>query len=302
MATIPNSVLSRIDLRHLRYFVAVAEAGSISGAAHALHLSQPPVSFQIKELESALSVQLFIRHRNGISLTEPGKAMLIEAKSVLEHTSRAMGRVLQMGRGELGEIQIGLLSSIMWTKFPSLLRKFQDRYTSVKWTLEEMKPDLQVSALLNHRIDVGLWRSDRPTSGGLVGHRLIKDSLQAAIPKSHPLANLKKVHLKDLMEMSYLTMDMSTATVGTNLMVALRKHGFDPVVAHAAREPQTLMALIGNEVGFALLAESIGHVPWPNVVFRPVVEKLPSVDVYIHVRASNISPTTARFLEVVKEN
>ena len=295
----PSALLNRIDLRQLRYFVAVAESGSISAAAQRLHLSQPPLSVQIRDLESALSVKLLVRHSGGITLTDAGLAMLDEARSVLERATRAVQRVQQIGRGEMGEVRLGIVSSIMWSSFPKCLSEFNRRYPQVKWSLLELTPFDQVAALHDHRIDVGIWRGDGRAVAGLKHQLLIRDQVMAVLPATHVLAKRRKVGLAELSQLPYFSMDTRLSHTATSLVDAMRDHGFPPQVAQVAREPQTLLALAAHHVGFALLPDSLNSISWPGIAFRPVIEPLPAVDLYLHVRDQEPSPAVARFVEVM---
>jgi DNA-binding transcriptional LysR family regulator len=297
----PESLLSRIDLRQLRYFVAVAESRSISAAAERLHLSQPPLSVQIKELESALGTQLLERHRNGITLTDAGRAMLEEARSVLARAMRATQLVQQIGRGEMGEVRIGLVGSIMWTVFPKFLAEFGNRYPQVKWSVHEINQAAQIAALNDHRIDVGLWRGQSQAVEGLRSRKLLKDQIMAVVPAAHALAKQRKLGLVELTRLPYLSMDLGLSSFAQEMIDSMRGYGHVPRIAHVVREPQTLLALAANGLGFTLLAGSLGSIGWPGVVFRPIVERLPAVDVYLHVRDHAPSPVVARFLEVMDE-
>ncbi|MEJ8848317.1 LysR substrate-binding domain-containing protein [Variovorax rhizosphaerae] len=292
---------NRIDLRHLRYFVAVAEAGSITAAAERLHLSQPPLSVTIKELEQTLDVQLFERHRNGIFLTEAGKAMLEEARSVLARAARGIEHVMQIGRGEMGEVRVGIVSSIMWGDFPQMLKEFHLRYPQVQWSLRESNPADQVLALHDHRIDVGVWRGESQPAPGLERILISKDKLMVVLPAYHPLARRRKVSLAALKSMPYLSLNTTISSIAADSMTAMRGLGLTPEVAHVAREPQTLLALAANGLGFALLAGELARISWPGVVFKPVAEELPTADLYLHVREQAPSPAVARFIEVMRE-
>ena len=299
MRDYPNAALHRIDLRHLRYFIAVAESGSISAAAQQLHLSQPPLSVQIKELEATLGAQLMVRHRHGITLTEAGKAMLEEARSVLQHTGRAVEHVQQLGRGELGEVRIGILSSVMWSDFPKLLDKFRGHFPHVRWSLVELNPNDQADALRDHRIDVGLWHADGTPVPGFRQQRLLRDKVMAVLPSTHALARRRTVSFAQLSQLPYLTLDTRRSAVALNLIDAMRLRGYPPQIAHVAREPITLLGLVAHNVGFTMLGDSLSRISWPGLVFRPVAEKLPAMDLVLFVRDQPLAPAVARFVEVM---
>jgi DNA-binding transcriptional LysR family regulator len=294
-----SNLLTRIDLRHLRYFVAVAEAGSISAAAQRLHLSQPPLSVTVKELEATLGVQLLMRFSTGVQLTEAGKALLVEARSVLARTEQGLGRVLQTGRGERGLVRIGILGSLMWGVLPNLISAFVRQYPDVRWSLHEFSPAQQLQSLLDRGIDVALIRGSFNPVAGLKALHLAQENLVAVLPATHVLAHKRKVGLADLVQLPFLSMDPEISDFGTTVLAAIRSHGHVPQIGHVAREPQTLLALAANGVGFSLLAGSFARVPWPGVAFVPVVEKLPPTHTVLYVRDPENSPAVARFIEVV---
>ena len=150
-----------IDLKQLKYFLAVAEEKSFSRAAERLHISQPPLSQQIMKLESELGVKLFARTTRTFELTVAGKALMAEASELLARMRMTIDTIRQIDRGEVGRLRVGIVGSAMWGPIPSLLEEFQTKFPRVTWTLHELGPTLQYEALRAKQIDVGFWREPR---------------------------------------------------------------------------------------------------------------------------------------------
>jgi len=147
-----------MELRHLHYFVAVAEELHFGRAAHRLHIAQPPLSQQIRQLEEELGVQLFLRTKRSVSLTEAGAAFLEEAQRVLEQTKRAVEVAQRTGHGEQGKLIIGFVGSATYGLLPRLLRRFRERFPEVTLVLRELTTSQQVHALHEQRIHLGVLR------------------------------------------------------------------------------------------------------------------------------------------------
>src|SRR3954469_9542100 len=150
-----------IDLKQLKYFLAVAEEKSFSRAAERLHISQPPLSQQIMKLEAELGVKLFARTTRTFELTVAGKALMTEAADLLGKMRMTIDTIRQIDRGEVGRLRVGIVGSAMWGPIPSLLEEFQTKFPRVTWTLHKLGPNDQIPALRNRQIDVGFWREPR---------------------------------------------------------------------------------------------------------------------------------------------
>lgn len=291
------SVNPRIGWRQLHYFIAVAEEGSISKAAARLHLSQPPLTSQIHQLEEEIGVKLFRRHAKGVELTVAGNALAMEARAIFAHTRRAVERVRQVSRGEIGTLRIGILSTMVWGPFMDKLLRYQERYPMVQWTLLEMNQRAQEQALLNHQIDIGFWRLT-PASGvtELIGIPFESEPVAVALPALHRLAARKRLALADLAQESFVTLNPAISDFGLFLIEACRGSGFEPRITHTANEPITALGLVRAGAGVALLPQGLSTIAWKGVTFRPIVNPKMFANLTMFTRAQESSVVVAAFI------
>ena len=293
-----------IDLKQLKYFLAVAEEKSFSRAAERLHISQPPLSQQIMKLESELGVKLFARTTRTFELTVAGKALMGEAAELLAKMSMTIDTIRQIDRGEVGRLRVGIVGSAMWGPIPSLLEEFQSKFPRVTWTLHELGPTLQYEALLNKQIDVGFWREPKVDEDGLKQDKLRQDlcfreNVCVAINEHHPLAKLDAIELIDIAAEPMLTLALDKSTFARHLIQSCVDAGFQPTIFQEAFEPQTLLAMVGAGLGVALLPETTSRIGWPGVVFLPIRTNPPSANLYISYASQDDSPVVRAFLNIL---
>ncbi len=177
-----------MELRHLRYFIAVAEEGHITRAAARLGIQQPPLSQQIRALERELDVQLFRRKPRGVELTDAGRALLDDARIILAHLDHAFATTRRTARGEQGRIVVGFTSSAPFVPFvPRVIRSFRERSPLVSLVLEESGTADMVEGLRNERVDAAFIRSPVADPAGLVVHPLLDEEMLLALPEGHRL-------------------------------------------------------------------------------------------------------------------
>ena len=214
-----------MELRLLRYFIAVAEELSFNRAAQRLHMTQPPLSNQIKQLEEELGVLLFVRTNRGVRMTEAGEALLEEARRILvqlEQTTRVVQRV---GHGEVGRLTLGFVPSASNEVLPPILRTFRNRYPDVELFLREMRPDRVVQRLHDQQIDAGFLYL--PLDDASLNIECVsREPLVLALPESHPLAARPRVELQALAEEPFiLPARYSMPGQGTDILLARRAGG-----------------------------------------------------------------------------
>jgi DNA-binding transcriptional LysR family regulator len=287
-----------LNMRQLYYFNAIAAEGSISRAAERLHLSQPPLTTQIKLLEAELGVVLLKRHKRGVTLTSAGHALAEEARSILIRAEQSVDRIRQVGRGEVGALRLGIIGSIMWGDFAFLLQRYKDAYPAVTWSLHELSPNEQITALQDRRIDVGFWRTDSYKGDDLQRLKLSNESIVAAFPESHPLTKKRKIELKDFASEPLILMNPEDSDFAANMIKFCRQAGFEPKVIHKAKAPATLLALVSSGAGITFLAESLQNVKWPGVVFKKVVSPKISADLYMYSRVGDTSALISNFAKL----
>jgi DNA-binding transcriptional LysR family regulator len=293
-----------IDLKQLKYFLAVAEEKSFSRAAERLHISQPPLSQQIMKLESELGVKLFARTTRTFELTVAGKALMAEASALLAKMRMTIDTIRQIDRGEVGRLRVGIVGSAMWGPIPSLLEEFQTKFPRVKWTLHELGPTLQYEALRAKQIDVGFWREPRLDEDDLRADNLrqelcFREDVCVAINEHHPLATQEAIELFDIADEPMLTLALDKSSFPRYLIQCCVKAGFQPTIFQEASEPQTLLAMVGAGLGVALLPETTSRIGWPGVVFLPIRSNPPSANLYITYTTLDDAPVVRAFLNIL---
>src|SRR5262245_26825869 len=186
-----------MELRHLRYFVVVAEELHFRRAAERLHMSQPPLSQQIRALEAEVGATLLLRNQRKVELTAAGAAFLERAREILAAVEDAALEARRVQRGEVGRLAIGFVGSAMYSFVPDLLRAFRERYPDIQLRLQELGTSEQLRQLENGRLDVGFMRtpSTRPE---LRAETVLEERVVAALPDAHPLAARARLRLTDL--------------------------------------------------------------------------------------------------------
>src|SRR5271170_6933950 len=186
---------TEIELRHLRYFVAVAEELHFSRAARRLHLAQPPLSQQIRKLEELLGYPLFDRTSRSVSLTAAGQIFLERAQRTLRNVQRDIDETRSIGRGEVGSLHVGFVGSAMLTALPAVFRQYRAAYPGVQFHLHESFTAKVIEGLQNGTLDAGLLRDGDPSdlTGGLISTPIYSEPFVAVLPVRHPRAKQKSI-------------------------------------------------------------------------------------------------------------
>jgi DNA-binding transcriptional LysR family regulator len=287
-----------MDLRQLRYFVAVAEERRFGRAARRLHMAQPPLSRQIQALEGELGFKLFLRSRRSVEVTPGGTVLLDRARHVFAELDRAVHEARRASTGETGRIAIGYLSSLAYSGLTRYLRAIREELPSVEVVLRELAPAEQLEALKERRIDIGLLRGpiDDPS---IVSERVRRERLFLAMPLGHPLARRQRVLLSLAANEPFVSFPRARAAAFFDSLIALcARAGFSPRIVQEA--PQLdMLSLVAAGFGIAILPESIREVHRPDIVLRPIVGS-PSIDLLAAWRSDNESPPLRHFLGIVR--
>ena len=259
-----------MELRHLRYFVAVADELHFGRAADKLHISQPPLSHQIQDLERELGVDLFHRTRHFVALTEAGRAFLEEARPILQATDHAVATARKAGRAEVGRLSVGVGQAAETRVLGKALNAFLARHSNVVLDLHTLDSREQIEALATRRIDIAF--PILPVSHrDIVAEAIATEPLVAALPAAHHLARARRLRLADLRS------DPSCAfhpTRGPRFTISFQRAcaeaGFAPSIVHEAGHILTVLGLVGAGLGVAILPGSLGSRPTEGVVFRPL--------------------------------
>ncbi|MDD9663245.1 LysR family transcriptional regulator [Klebsiella pasteurii] len=284
----------RIDLKLLRYFLAVAEELHFGRAAARLNMSQPPLSIHIKDLEQQLGTLLFVRHSRSVALTHAGRILMEESRRLLSSAHQALARVEQIGRGEAGRVELGVIGTAMWGKMRPVMRRFLKEHPNVEVLFRENMPAMQMAMLERRELDAGIWRMATAPSPGFTSLRLHESSFLVAVPEEHPLAARKAIPLAALRNEYFVTMP-SIHTDWTFLQRVCQSAGFSPMIIREVMEPQTVLAMVSMGIGVTLIADSYAQMMWPGVVFRPLEERIPA-DLYIVYDQQQATPALEKLV------
>jgi DNA-binding transcriptional LysR family regulator len=292
-----------MELRRLRYFVTVAEELHFGRAAEKLHMSQPPLSIQIRALEDELGVTLLKRTQRHVSLTHAGHAFLQEARKILAQVEQAVLTTRRAGRGEIGELAVGFISVADYNLLPGVLREFRRRFPLVNLTLKESTTDVQVQDLIAGRIDVGFVL---PPIGapGIESIAVLREPLIVALPQRHPLAARRgKVALSRLAGAPFILFPRRMAPGLYDAVVSFcRAAGFSPRVEQEAVQMQTIVSLVSAELGVALIPASLKNLQRTGVVYKAVLEPSPMTEIHLAWRKDDDLPALRLFLELATRN
>lgn len=289
-----------MDLRLLRYFSVLAEELHFGRAATRLHMSQPPLSQQIRLLETELGTPLFLRTQRRVELTAAGQALKAQAALVFQQMERAIDLTRQAGRGHWGTLEIGMISSLMVGILPQALRTFQDRYPDVKWTLHEMQPAAQQAALKERRLDLCFYRMGQ-ADAELVSEPLSTEAIAVVLPQGHRLARRTRIALRDLAGERFISFKLEQSQFASYLYQSCIEAGFTPTIYQQVVEVQTLLSLVRAGLGIGLLPESTGQFGHGGVVYRPLTAPAPPTTLYATYRKDDSSPVLQVFLGIMRE-
>src|SRR5215213_4844983 len=293
-----------MELRRLRYFVAVAEELSFNRAAKRLHISQPPLSNQIKQLEGELGVLLFERTSRGVRVTEAGELLLEEARRIFVQVDQTTRIVRRVGHGEIGRLTLGFVPSASNDVLPPILRTFRDRFPEVELFLREMRPDLVVQRLHDTQIDAGFLYLPFENTPFRV-ECASREPLVVALPEAHPLASETQIELQALAEDAFILPARYQRMPGLYGQVteACRQAGFVPnAVQKDVWLMQTIVGLVAGGIGVALVPASLRNLHRRGVVYRAVKGLSPTVALGMVWRGDDLSPVLSSFLQVARES
>jgi DNA-binding transcriptional LysR family regulator len=283
--------------------MALAEELNFSRAAQQLHISQPPLSKQIKQLETDLGSQLFERVSRGVRLTEAGELLFGEAQRILSQIEQTQSMIQRVGRGEVGKIALGFTPSAANAVLPPILLEFRNRYPEVELSLHEMKADQLVDRLSNKWIDVSFlylpFEDDR-FHCRTVSH----EPLVVALPSKHPLASKPAVRMRALANEPFVLPARHRYMPGLYGQVTelCRRAGFTPnAVQRDVWQMQTILGLVGGGIGIALVPASYRDLPRKGVVYKEIRDFEPIVEMGAVWRRDDTTPVLHSFLEVVRD-
>ncbi|WP_251864521.1 LysR substrate-binding domain-containing protein [Achromobacter sp. Marseille-Q4962] len=294
-----------MDFRQLRYFVAVAEELSFSAAARRLHVSQPPLSLQIKALEEELGAVLLARNKRNVALTEAGALFLEQARHALGHLDRAGEVVRLAAQGDAGEIRIAFTASVpMVDAFPRLVQAFRERHPAARADLIHMSTGQQLHALADKDISVGFLRPSPQfcPPPGIVTLDLWADRLVAVLPAWHRLARAQEpLPVTALADESFILFPRGLGCGLFEHVTALTSRaGFAPRLMQEAREGATIVGLVAAGMGVSVLPETYARTGIPGVVYRRLDTPDAVSRLILAYRRGDVAPLLRRFVETVE--
>ncbi|MBD2072110.1 LysR family transcriptional regulator [Leptolyngbya sp. FACHB-671] len=289
-----------MELRHLHYFIAVAEELHFSRAAERLHISQPPLSQQIRDLEEELGVKLFERTKRQVHLTEAGNVFLERSYRVLAQLEQAIAATQRIGRGEVGQLAIGFVGSAMYTVLPEILRVFREQFPAVELHLHELTTAQQIQALYDKQVDVGIVRS-AISEPGLSVECFLPESLVLALPETHPLSTQTQVSLSTLADELFILFPAKMGPVFYEQIINMcQQAGFRPKVAQEAVQMETIVGLVAAGLGIAIVPDSLQKFHRGGVIYRNLKEEIPNTGLYLTWRQHDSSPVVRTFLDLAR--
>ena len=290
-----------MELRHLRYFVAVAETLHFGRAAARLNMSQPPLSRQIRQLENEFGVLLLERTKRRVELTDAGAMMLADARRLLADADGLAERARRAVTGEIGRLSLGFVSAADYSILPGLLRRYRAEYPAVTLELRELTTDVQLRELRDGRIDAGVVLApiDEPSLSALM---LLEEPLVAALPAADPLAAGNGPLTARMLARRPFIMFPRHMAPGLHDAIArvCKDAGFVAQVAQEAIQMQTIVSLVAAGLGVALVPESIRALQRQGVVYRALRERTPKMAVLLAWRKGNRAAGLAHFIEVAR--
>jgi len=260
--------MNDIELRHLRYFVAVAEELHFGHAAKRLHLAQPPLSQQIRKLEEIIGYQLFTRTSRAVKLTSAGEAFLDRARRTLSKVEEDIEEARSIGRGEVGFLKVGFIGSSMLTKLPAMLGRYRRQFPKVNLQLKEFHTSGVVQALLENTLDVGFLRDCGPAEG-LEIEPLFSELFIAVVPSRHPLAKRKALTGAELRDEPFvLFTPLASRRAYEKTISICEAHGYRPNVVQEAPQWLTILRLVGAGLGVSIAPACVQRIATPDVACK----------------------------------
>ncbi len=267
-----------MELRQLRYFIAVAEELHFTRAALRMHIGQPPLSHAIQMLEEDIGAQLFERTKRSVRLTAAGHAFLLDARRIVALTESAGEVARKAARGESGELRIGFTFSTPFTAlFSKVINLYREKYPEVSLIFRELSTNRQLEEIEKQQLDLGLIRPPDGATEETVKlnnmrvNSLRRDPLLAVLPTTHVLSKKKKVALKDLVDESFIMYPHKAGTgIYPQIMRLCQAQGFAPKVAHEVGEASTIIGLVAAGCGISILPGSFERLQMEGVCYRPL--------------------------------
>ncbi|WP_420134820.1 LysR family transcriptional regulator [Rhodopseudomonas sp.] len=286
-----------MEIRHLRYFVAVARHLNFTAAAESLGVAQPPLSQQIKDLEAEIGTTLFERTTRRVALTRAGEDFLKQALAILARAEDAVQRARSIGAGTAGILNLGLTGSVLTGPLGRAIQQFALNYPDVDLRIHEMSPDRQIAALKAGQTDLSFLRCP-PQDVDIVSVLAWMEEVRVVLPRGHKLA-AKAVMLADLRDESFVFLRLDDSLFAKYLWQCCFEAGFAPRITHQVVESASLTSLVAAGLGVAIIPEFVSKLAHQDVVYRPLGGAPIHADVHA-LRTATANPLVDQFVSLVQ--
>lgn len=293
-----------MELRHLRYFIAVAEELHFTRAAERLHIGQPPLSQSIQALEADIGALLFARTRRSVRLTEAGRLFLADARRILAMAEQASETARRAQRGEAGELRIGFTFTTPLTPlFATVINHYRNEYGAVRLTLHEMATVPQLDALEKRELDLAFIRPpERALPDSIEATELRRDRLMAVLPEHLAAARKKSVAVRDLERLPFVMYPPGAGTsIYHQIFRLCRDAGFVPEIGQEAKEASTIIALVAAGCGVSVLPASFDRIRMDGVCYRPLSDAAATTGLLLARRKGDDAPLVDAFVALASE-
>ena len=289
-----------MDLRQIRYFLALATELNYTRAASQLNISQPPLTRHIQQLEYSIGVTLFNRSTRGVALTQAGKIFLEEARKIVALADQAVNKTKLAHQGQIGRLDIGIFGSSTISVIPTLLIELRKTYPDIIISLQNTTKTQQIDGVREKHLDIGFNRI-YPSVPDLAVETVMIENLYVALHKDHPFANNQTIEVKDLVDQPFILFPNNVRpSFADNVIMLCSNAGFAPNVVHDVEDIFTAIALVSAGLGIAIVPESAISLRLSGVRYHLLDAKEAKVDLSCVYRPDNQSPALLAFLETVQ--
>lgn len=285
-----------MDLRHLRYFVAIAEYGTFTRAAEALHIEQPPLSQQIKALEAELGLPLFTRSRQGAQLTDAGSQLLEHARTILTLERQFHQLANGLARGAQGRLRIGMAGAVtLLPLIPRAIRAFREKWPDIVITLEESNTPALCEALHERRVDIAIVRPPAPDPS-IALHPLFDEPTVIAVPKGHSLSRRHRLALTEVANEPFLIFERELGPGFYDAIIAAcQKAGFTPRLGQSAPQITATIPMVAAGMGVSVVPAYLSQIHAEGATFHPIDGPAPRSTISLASRTAELSGPSAHF-------
>ena len=290
-----------VELRYLNYFIAVAETRSFRQAAERMHVTQPALSQQIAKLERTIGVRLLERNRRRVLLTHAGELFLAEARKAVEQVDYAVHVAQRAEQGEIGQLRLGFVGSVLYSFLPKAIQLFRERFPDIELKLQELSSSEQVERLTAHQIDAGILYG--PVFEETIElEPVLRQPLYIALPERHQLADKATISLEELRQQPFILVSRDQEPALHDRLIGIfQQAGYVPRVVQEAGQSQTILGLVALRIGIFPAAGHMRYMEHKGIVFVPVEEPAPIIEVSIAWRREDKYPPLDNYLQIVRE-